>query len=98
MAVLDRPEDSSSKNSGFSMNYKKCPRCGATWINGEHRWSNGNVGSERTLSNLVCKSANDDRCINPQKKTDSYWLGYDTWEKRKEFYEKITGEMNERFS
>lgn len=75
--------------SEVSMEYRECPKCGATWINGEHRWRTGCVGSERTLSNLVCRRANDDSCINPQKKTDSYWLGYDTWEKREEFSKKI---------
>ena len=60
---------------------KECPKCGATWIGGEHYWSGtGNKGSEIDLAGLVCNKLGDDTCINPCKGMD----GGDTWEQRME--------------
>ena len=82
--MLTINEDDERKFSKLSIDRTDCPRCGAIWLNGEHVWSTGNKGCERTLSNLVCSKVKDPRCINPQRK-DTKWLGYDTWEKREKF-------------
>ena len=48
------------------MDSKTCPKCGATWIDGEHYWSGtGKKGSELDLAGLVCNSFGDETCINP---------------------------------
>ena len=61
---------------------KECPKCGAIWLNGEHRWSGtANKGSELDLAGLVCNNYGDYTCINPMKGRD----GGDTWAKRLEF-------------
>ena len=67
--------------SDLSMSRKECPKCGAVWINGEHRWSGtGNRGSELDLAGLVCNKLGDDTCINPYKGME----GGVTWAKRLE--------------
>lgn len=71
--------------SDLSIERKECAKCGATWINGEHRWSGtGNRGSELDLAGLVCNKLGDDRCINPMRGFD----GGDTWAKRLESLDK----------
>ena len=35
--------DSAREFSDLSMSRTECPKCGATWINGEHRWSGTGV-------------------------------------------------------
>ena len=48
------------------MDSKECPKCGATWIDGEHYWSGtGKKGSELDLAGLVCNAFGDETCINP---------------------------------
>ena len=42
--------------SDLSMSRKECPKCGATWINGQHKWATGMEGSERDLAGLVCNN------------------------------------------
>ena len=38
--MTDRPEyDSEKEYSDLSMTRVECPKCGATWINGQHYWS-----------------------------------------------------------
>jgi|TARA_A100001011_G_scaffold3938_1_gene4524 hypothetical protein len=64
--------------SDLSLSRKECPKCGATWINGQHRWATGMEGSERDLAGLVCNNLGDETCINPKKGQE----GGDTWEER----------------
>ena len=71
--------------SDLSMSRLECPKCGATWINGKHRWATGSEGNERDLAGLVCNQLGDGTCINPAKGQE----GGDTWEKRLEFLNKL---------
>ena len=64
--------------SDLSLSRKECPKCGATWINGQHRWATGMEGNERDLAGLVCNNLGDETCINPKKGQE----GGDTWEER----------------
>ena len=67
--------------SDLTMSRVECPKCGAIWINGEHRWSGtGNKGSELDLAGLVCNKHGNFQCINPMKGQE----GGDTWAKRME--------------
>jgi hypothetical protein len=62
-----------------NMETKECPKCGATWIDGEHYWKGtGNKGNELDLAGLVCNKLSDDSCINPCKGLE----GGVTWEDR----------------
>jgi hypothetical protein len=50
------------------MENKTCPKCGATWIDGQHYWTGTNKkGNETELASLVCDKFGDDSCINPVK-------------------------------
>ena len=52
--------------SSLSSDNKTCPKCGATWIGGQHYWSGtGKLGNELDLAGLVCNSFGDETCINP---------------------------------
>ena len=52
--------------SSLSSDNRTCPKCGATWIGGQHYWSGtGKLGNELDLAGLVCNKFGDDRCINP---------------------------------
>lgn len=76
--------------SDLKIERKECPKCGAVWINGEHRWSgNGNKGKELDLAGLVCNNWGDHTCINPMKGKD----GGDTWKKRQEFLDDFEQEL-----
>lgn len=81
--------------SDLKMTRQECKKCGAVWINGQHRWNNnGNVGNELDLAGLVCNRHNSKDCINPCKgKT-----GGDTWEARLELinglWEKVQDKIN----
>jgi hypothetical protein len=67
------------------METKECPKCGATWIDGEHYWSGtGNKGNELDLAGLVCNKLGDETCINPCKGLD----GGVTWEERRSSLDK----------
>ena len=78
--------ESDREFSDLSMSRAECPKCGATWINGEHRWSGTGVkGSELDLAGLVCNKLGDFQCINPSKGKD----GGDTWDKRMEDLDKF---------
>ena len=75
--------------SDFSLSRKECPKCGAVWINNEHRWSGtGNKGNELDLAGLVCNNLGDDTCINPSRGK----VGGDNWQKRLEDLEKFADE------
>ena len=72
--------------SDFSLSRKECPKCGAVWINNEHRWSGTGVkGNELDLAGLVCNNLGDSTCINPMRGKQ----GGDSWEKRLEDLEKF---------
>ena len=65
--------------SDLSVDRKECPKCGATWLNGEHYWSGtGNKGNELDLAGLVCNKLGNDDCINPCRGQD----GGVTWAER----------------
>ena len=67
------------KLSDLSIDRKECPKCGATWLNGEHYWSGtGKKGNELDLAGLVCNKLGDNTCINPCRGAD----GGVTWAKR----------------
>lgn len=75
--------------SDLSMERKECPKCQATWINGQHVWATGRTGNELDLAGLVCNKLGDDQCINPSKGID----GGDTWTERAGY---IKGAMDAR--
>jgi hypothetical protein len=76
--------------SDLKLERKECPKCGATWINGNHIWrGTGNEGSELDLAGLVCNKYSNSDCINPSKGLD----GGDTWDYRAGF---IDGAMTEK--
>ena len=80
--------------SEFKIERIECPRCGATWLNGQHYWSTGVTGDPETLSNLVCGMVEDSRCINPSHKKGHIYGEKDTWEKRSKFINNWTEERN----
>lgn len=81
--------------SDLSIERKECPKCGATWINGQHRWSGtGERGSELDLAGLVCNTLGDEQCINPLKGQD----GGDTWETRLKELGKQTEDWNDQLN
>tara|TARA_B100001094_G_scaffold314705_1_gene353846 strand:- start:1040 stop:1300 length:261 start_codon:yes stop_codon:yes gene_type:complete len=72
--------------SDLKLERKECPKCGAIWINGQHRWSGtGAKGNNLDLAGLVCNMMADTNCINPAKGRE----GGDTWEKRLAFLEQL---------
>lgn len=77
--------------SDLKLERKECLKCGAIWINGQHRWSGtGAKGNNLDLAGLVCNKMGDTNCINPAKGQE----GGDTWEKRLAFLEKLENEHN----
>ena len=72
-------------------NSKICPKCGATWINGQHYWTGTNkLGNEDDLAGLVCNKLGDDTCINPKRGSE---IGT-TWQKRMEALNKNERDIN----
>ena len=61
-----------------SLETRECPKCGATWINGQHYWYTGKTGNELDLAGLVCNNHGDETCINPC----AGFEGGVTWEER----------------
>ena len=74
--------------SDLSIERKECPKCGATWINGNHVWNTGKPGNELDLAGLVCNNLGDNTCINPLKGSE----GGDTWNDRYEMISKFKEE------
>lgn len=71
--------ESDKEVSDLKLTRVECPKCSATWINGQHYWSGtGNKGNEADLAGLVCNKLADDSCINPMRGSDAG----DTWAKR----------------
>ena len=67
------------------MKTKTCPKCNATWIDGQHYWIGTNKpGNELDLAGLVCNDLGDNTCINPKRGEE----GGDTWRKRYKDLEK----------
>ena len=65
--------------SDLSVDRIECPKCSATWLDGEHYWSGtGKKGNELDLAGLVCNNFGDDTCINPCRGSD----GGVTWVER----------------
>ena len=62
------------------MDTKRCSKCGACWIWGQHYWSGtAKLGNELDLAGLVCNNLEDTtECINPMRVE----RGGDTWAKR----------------
>ena len=58
---------------------KVCPKCDATWIEGQLYWSSGKEGCPHDLAGLLCNGYDDDSCINPCKGSTSG----QTWEIRR---------------
>ena len=80
--------------SDLTLSRVECPKCGAIWMNGQHYWSTGKLGDEKTLSNLVCGLKDFKECINPQHKTGHIYGEKDTWQKRAGKLNKITQELD----
>ena len=79
--------------SDLTMSRAECPKCGAIWINGEHRWSGTAAkGNELDLAGLVCNKLGNHQCINPKKGQE----GGDTWAKRLEDLEKMEFESDNK--
>ena len=79
--------------SDLTMSRAECPKCGAIWINGEHRWSGTAAkGNELDLAGLVCNKLGNHQCINPAKGKE----GGDTWERRLADLEKLEFEAEDK--
>lgn len=79
--------------SDLTMSRAECPKCGAIWINGEHRWSGTAAkGNELDLAGLVCNKLGNYQCINPKKGQE----GGDTWARRLEDLEKMEFESDNK--
>ena len=92
--MTERPEFNDEKEySDLSMTRVECPKCGATWINGQHYWSGtGKLGNELDLAGLVCNKLGSFQCVNPKRGQD----GGDTWAKRLEVIDKDFPEDKKR--
>ena len=64
---------------------KVCPKCDATWIEGQLYWSTGKEGCPHDLAGLLCNGYDDDSCINPCKGSTSG----QTWEHRRAMLDSI---------
>jgi hypothetical protein len=81
------------QTSDFSLSRVECPKCGATWLNGQHYWRTGARGDEETLSNLVCSTVDSPECINDKYVKGKIYPNKDTWKKRSDF---INTELKKR--
>jgi hypothetical protein len=76
--------DQNRELSDLKLERKECPKCGATWINGQHIWGGtGNTGNEDDLAGLVCNNLGDHQCINPKRGSDKG----DSWASRLAYME-----------
>ena len=82
-------------HSDLSLKREECPRCGAVWLNGQHRWSTGAIGNEKDLSNLVCGQKDFNDCINPSHKKGHTYGEADSWEKRARLIGKLSREIDD---
>ncbi len=82
-------------HSDLSLKRDECPRCGAVWLNGQHRWSTGAIGDEKALSNLVCGQKDFNDCINPLHKKGHTYGEADSWEKRARLIGKLSREIDD---
>lgn len=79
--------------SDLTMSRAECPKCGAIWINGEHRWSGTAAkGNELDLAGLVCNKLGNHQCINPAKGQE----GGDSWARRLADLEKMEFEAEDK--
>ena len=79
--------------SDLFMSRKECPKCGAIWIDGQHRWSGTAAkGNEIDLAGLVCNNYGNEQCINPMKGSE----GGDTWEKRLAELQRLESEAEDK--
>ncbi len=79
--------------SDLFMSRTECPKCGAVWIDGQHRWSGTAAkGNELDLAGLVCNNYGNEQCINPMKGSE----GGDTWEKRLAELERLESEAKDK--
>jgi len=47
--------ESDRQLSDLKLERKECPKCAATWLNGQHYWSGtGREGDPHDLAGLVC--------------------------------------------
>lgn len=75
------------------MEFKKCQKCGASWIDSQLFWSTGQKGKEEDLAGLVCNNLNPDDpdanlCINSKRGQD----GGQTWDYRRGFADGLMAE------
>ena len=94
--MTERPEYNGQPEerqfSDLSMSRVECPKCGATWINGQHYWSGtGAKGDELDLAGLVCNKLGNENCINPKRGSET---GI-TWQDRMDFLNKRQNEMDQ---
>jgi hypothetical protein len=75
--------------SDLSLSRVECGVCGAVWLGGRHIWSTGRPGNNKDLSNLVCGIKDSPDCINPEHKNAHIYAEADTWEKRKNFIDRV---------
>jgi hypothetical protein len=75
-----------------NLNIQICPKCGTRFIEDQHYWSGtGKPGNPIDLAGLVCNRFGDETCINPCRGRE----GGDTWEKRLQFVDKFTKDMDD---
>ena len=74
------------------MENKKCPKCGATWLNGQLYWATGAQGTDADLAGLVCDKYGDETCINSLRGTEH---NGDNWNRRFGDLEGYTKHMND---
>ena len=75
------------------MGFKSCPKCGASFIEGQLFWSTGKPGKEEDLAGLVCNQLEEEDvplCINEKRGA----TGGDTWEYRRGYIDGAMAELS----